>query len=164
MHFPSRLRITVVLTLTSGLVGATPTSAAPDSLIISHVIPVDAPTANALTSRALVPCSGSNDVACGSGHKATSTICNQLLTHLSSSDGTVIANSPRAVCLGQSGNQCCVSWSVAVGDIPQGDLFNAQNKVYRDCFGGTISGLAQNVNLNGGCVTECLSNRPDRCS
>jgi hypothetical protein len=48
--------------------------------------------------------------------------------------------------------------------IPQGDLFNAQNKVYRDCFGGTISGLARNVNLNGGCVTECLSNRPDGCS
>ncbi|KAJ7311764.1 hypothetical protein DFH08DRAFT_629393, partial [Mycena albidolilacea] len=99
------------------------------------------------------------DSTCGNGHKATSTICDQLLTHLSSSGGTVIANSPCAVCLGQSDNQCCVSWSAAVGNMPQGDLFNAANKVCRDCFGGTISGLTRNVNLNGGCVTECLSNR-----
>jgi hypothetical protein len=55
-------------------------------------------------------------------------------------------------------------WGGLNAVIPQGDLFNAQNKVYRDCFGGTISGLARNVNLNGGCVTECLSNRPDGCS
>ncbi|KAJ7456519.1 hypothetical protein FB451DRAFT_607293 [Mycena latifolia] len=173
----SHLSVAAVLALAAGLAQAAPaeTETYP-GLVISKVVPMgeynltywsDAPgssPANALDARAPVPCSGTNDVTCSGSHKADSGICNQLVNSLNSNSGTVIGDSPRSICLGQSGNQCCVSWSAAVGSMPQGDLFSAAKKVFSTCFGSTISGLARNVNLNGGCVTECLSNRPTGCS
>lgn len=167
------LSVASVLALAAMLVHAAPAGDDGSPLIISEVVAVggynltywsDAPGGSALAARAPVPCSGTNDVTCSSSHTADSGICSQLINTLSSNSGNVIGNSPRAICLGQSGNQCCVSWSAAVGNMPQGDLFNAANKVFNTCFGSTISGLARNVALNGGCVTECLSNRADGCS
>ncbi|KAJ7114957.1 hypothetical protein C8R44DRAFT_536142, partial [Mycena epipterygia] len=108
---------------------------------------------------------GSNDVTYSSSHTGNSGICRQLINGLESNSGNVIGNSPRSICLGQGGgNECCVSWSAAVGPIPQGDLFSAANKVFESCGGTAVSGLARNVNLNGNCVTECVSNRADGCS
>ncbi|KAJ6626685.1 hypothetical protein B0H10DRAFT_1662841, partial [Mycena sp. CBHHK59/15] len=122
--------------------------------------------ANTLAVRAPAPraCSGTNDITCSGSHTANSGICNQLINSLSTNSGTVIGDSPRAICLGQSGNECCVCWSAAVGNMPQGDLSNAASKIFNTCFASAISGLARNVNLNGGCVTECLSNRANGCS
>ncbi|KAJ7456537.1 hypothetical protein FB451DRAFT_1143166 [Mycena latifolia] len=179
MHFSKlSVRVAAVLALAAGLVHAAPAETYP-GLVVSKVIPMgeytltywsDAPKtspADALAARAPVPCSGSNDVTCFNSNKAQSSICNQLINSLSSNSGTVIGASPRSICLGQGGNECCVSWSAAVGNMPQGDLYNAAKKVYSTCLSSsstTISGLARNVNLNGGCVTECLSNRPNGCS
>jgi hypothetical protein len=168
--------IMTALALTAGLLHASPTSDATYPLIISHIVPLgqynltywnDAPstsTANTLPERASISYSGSNDVTCSGSHKADSNLCSQLLNNLSGNDGKSVANAPRAICLGQQNDQCCVSWSAAVGTMPQVDLFNAANKAFHSCFGSTILGLARNVNLNGGCVTERLSNRSDGCS
>ncbi|KAJ7823716.1 hypothetical protein B0H14DRAFT_2369991, partial [Mycena olivaceomarginata] len=122
--------------------------------------------ANTLLERAPIPCSGSNDVTCSDSHKADSNlpVCSQLLNNLSGNGGKSVSNAPLAICLGQQSDQCCVSWSAAVGTMPQIDLFNAANKVFHSCFDSTISGLARNVNLDGEYVTECLSNCPDGCS
>ncbi|KAJ7124594.1 hypothetical protein C8R43DRAFT_1147261 [Mycena crocata] len=175
MHFPS-LTIAAVLALATAIVHAAPAADDTYPLVISVVVPAgqynltywsDAPgtsSADALAARAPVPCSGTNDVTCSGSHQADSNICSQLVNQLSSNSGHVVADSPRAICLGQGGNQCCVSWSGAVGNMPQGDLFNAANKIFNNCFGSSISGVARNVALNGGCVTECLSNRADGCS
>ncbi|KAJ7102402.1 hypothetical protein B0H15DRAFT_329458 [Mycena belliarum] len=171
----SHLSVAAVLALVAGLVYAAPTES-DGELFISKIIPMgeynltiwsDVPgttPANAFDVRAPVPCSGNNDVTCSGSHQANSGICNQLVNQLNSNSGVVIGDSPRSICLGQSGNQCCVSWSAAVGSMPQGDLFNAAKKIFSTCFGDNISGLARNVNLNGGCVTECLSNRATGCS
>ncbi|KAJ6496321.1 hypothetical protein C8R45DRAFT_1094565 [Mycena sanguinolenta] len=173
MHLFNQLRIITVVALTTALVAASPIDDDTVDLVVTKVVPVgeynltywsDIPRDGSRAARAPVPCSGSNDVTCSGSHTASSSICNQLITHINANGGTPIADSPRAVCLGQSGNQCCVSWSAAVGTMPQSDLYNAANKIYHNCFGGSISGLARNVNLNGGCVTECLSNRPNGCS
>ncbi|KAJ7302167.1 hypothetical protein DFH08DRAFT_93687 [Mycena albidolilacea] len=87
----------------------------------------------------------------------------QLVNNLNSGEVT-LADSPRAVCPGQGGNQCYVSWNTAVGSMPEAFLFNAANKIFGTCFSPTFgSGFARNVVLNGGCVTECLSNRPNGC-
>ncbi|KAJ7693545.1 hypothetical protein B0H17DRAFT_932886 [Mycena rosella] len=108
-------------------------------------------------------CSGTNDVTCSGSHTADFGVCTQLVNSLNT--GTIIGDSPRSICLGQNGNQCCVSWSAAVGSMPQSDLFSAANKILPACVSGSsVSGLARNVNLNGGCVTECLSNRATGCS
>ncbi|KAJ7102395.1 hypothetical protein B0H15DRAFT_329278 [Mycena belliarum] len=171
----SKLPIAAVLALAAAFVHAAPPETYP-GLVVSKVVPMgeytltywsDAPgtiAGDALGARAPIPCSGNNDVTCSGSHKAESGICNQLVNSLHSNSGTVIGDSPRSICLGQGGNQCCVSWSAAVGSLPQGDLFDAAKKIFSSCFGATISGLARNVNLNGGCVTECLSNRPTGCS
>ncbi|KAJ6602887.1 hypothetical protein DFH09DRAFT_1301883 [Mycena vulgaris] len=116
-----------------------------------------------VAERALAPrqC-GSNDVTCFGNNLATTSVCQQLINSLSS--GTIIGNSPRAVCLGQSNNQCSTSWSAAVGSMPEVNLFNAAEKIFNPCFSATFgSGLDGNVNLNGGCVTQWLSNRPNGC-
>ncbi|KAK6981602.1 hypothetical protein R3P38DRAFT_3113786 [Favolaschia claudopus] len=167
-------RLSIAVSLAAGVhrVTANFQPAAGPLLIISSIVPLgehnltvwsesSAPP-DPIAEPAAVAC-GTNDVTCSGGHKATSSICNQLINQLSANGGTVIGNSPRSICLGQGGNQCCVSWSAAVGNMPQGDLFNAANKVFHSCFGTTISGLARNVELNGGCVTQCLSNRPTGC-
>ncbi|KAJ6604176.1 hypothetical protein DFH09DRAFT_1018105 [Mycena vulgaris] len=173
----SKLSVAAVLALAVGIVHAAPaTDEKYPGLVISKVVPMgeytltywsDAPgtsAADALAVRAPIPCSGNNDVTCSGSHKGDSGICNQLVNTLNNNSGTVIGNSPRSICLGQGNNQCCVSWSSPVGSMPQGDLYNAARKVFTTCYGSTISGLARNVNLNGGCVTECLSNRPTGCS
>ncbi|KAJ7138825.1 hypothetical protein C8R46DRAFT_968979 [Mycena filopes] len=115
------------------------------------------------TARA--PACGSNIVQCSADSTvATASICQQLVNSLNG-NGNTIANSPRSVCLGQSGNQCCVSWSAPAGNIPAADLFNAANDVLGACTrSGKVSGLARDVQLSGACVTQCLSNRPDGCT
>ncbi|KAJ7053781.1 hypothetical protein C8F01DRAFT_1375026 [Mycena amicta] len=140
-------------------------------LVISHIVPmgeynltywVDAPgtvAARGLDARAC----GTNDVTCSTANTASTPICSQLVNGLDT--GTSIGNSPRSICLGQSNNQCCVSWSVAVGTIPEDDLFPAAQKTFNTCWSADFgSGLARNVDLNGVCVTQCLSNRPDGCA
>ncbi|KAJ6615984.1 hypothetical protein B0H10DRAFT_1652847, partial [Mycena sp. CBHHK59/15] len=121
-----------------------------------------------LAARAPAPrACGTDDVTCASSHAASSALCSQLLNILNTNPGTIIDNSPRAICLGQGSNQCCVSWSKAVGAMLQGGLFSAANKVFNICLAGSAvsqSGLARNVILNGGCVTQCLSNRPTGCT
>ncbi|KAJ6523066.1 hypothetical protein B0H19DRAFT_1269185 [Mycena capillaripes] len=150
---------------------------APDNgvsgLIISHIVPVgeynmtywvDAQTTGTVASRVLsASACGSNDVTCSGSHLANTDICRQLVNSLNT--GTSIGNSPRSICLGQSNNQCCVSWSGAVGTMPESNLVNAANRIFGTCWSPTNgSGLARSVILNNICVTECLSNRPDGCS
>ncbi|KAJ6523284.1 hypothetical protein DFH09DRAFT_937991, partial [Mycena vulgaris] len=111
-------------------------------------------------------CSGTANVTCSSGHGASPAICSQLFATINANSGNILGGSPRAVCLGQSSNQCCISWSKDVGPMLQGSLSPAAIKVYNVCLAGSTlleSGEAKNVILNGGCVTQCLSNRPTGC-
>lgn len=162
------------LAIATGIVHAAP---APDNgvsgLVISHVVPVgeynmtywvDAPGNGTVAARALsARACGTNDVTCSGSNLASTNICSQLVNSLNT--GISIGNSPRSICLGQSNNQCCVSWSGAVGTMPESNLVNAANKIFATCWSPTNgSGLARNVILNNICVTECLSNRPDGCS
>ncbi|KAJ6523039.1 hypothetical protein B0H19DRAFT_1277121 [Mycena capillaripes] len=144
--------------MATGIVHGAP---APDNggsgLVISHIVPVgeynmtywvDAPAAGTVASRAL------SARACG-----TKDLVNSLNT------GASIGNSPHSICLGQSNNQCCVSWSGPAGTMTESNLVNAANKIFGTYWSPTNgSGLARNVILNNICVTECLSNRPDGCS
>lgn len=109
---------------------------------------------------------GSNYVICYSSHKASNGVCQSLLSALSANSGNTVSRSPRAVCQGQGDNSCCTSWSVEVGgNLRYGDLYDAANKIIGQCnSGGSISGLARDVNLAGTCTTQCLSNRASGCS
>lgn len=107
---------------------------------------------------------GSNDVSCSSNHVSDPAVCTALIGELSNDPNHFLGNSPRSVCVEEFDVVCCISWSVAVRVLPKGDLTNAANKISSACKGSSISGLARNVNLNGQCVTECLSNHHDGCS
>ncbi|KAJ7065701.1 hypothetical protein C8F01DRAFT_1351701 [Mycena amicta] len=176
------LSVAVVLQLAIGteiVHAAAPAPApTPDSgvsvngLVISHIVPVGeynmtywiaAPGTVAAARELSAKACGTNDVACSTIAIASTPICSQLVNSLNT--GTSIANSPRSICLGQSNNQCCVSWSQAVGTMPESDLFNAARDTFGQCWNADFgSGLARNVLLNGVCVTQCLSNRPNGCS
>ena len=106
---------------------------------------------------------GSNDVTCSSDHQASRNVCNMLLSNLAASAGNGISTSPRAICLSSSGDKCCVTWASAVNGLTQGELVDAASKIAQVCGGSPLSGLARNVNLNGVCTTECLSNRETGC-
>ncbi|KAF8175969.1 hypothetical protein K438DRAFT_1979475 [Mycena galopus ATCC 62051] len=160
-----------VLALAIGLVHATPAVNTTDQLVIASTTPVgeynltiwiDAPGAATAAPAAVAGrACGTNNVVCDTKNKADAALCAALIAQLDSS--TTIGNSPRSICLGQGGNQCCVSWSKAVGNMPESDLVNAARDIYNGCFSGSISGEANNVNLNGVCVTQCLSNRATEC-
>ncbi|KAJ7205273.1 hypothetical protein GGX14DRAFT_645217, partial [Mycena pura] len=108
---------------------------------------------------------GTNNVVCDTSNTDSVSICRQLVNSLNVDPSTIIGNSPCSICLGQGGNECCVSWSVAAGNIQKGDLFNAANDILGTCGGGsTVSGFADNVDLSGTCTDECLSNRATHCS
>ncbi|KAJ7177191.1 hypothetical protein C8R46DRAFT_889765 [Mycena filopes] len=125
----------------------------------SDTAPIERPP----TARA--PTCGSNTVSCSNEHKATASICQDLVNNLRDNPNNNVGNSPRAICLGQSGNECCVGWSAPVGNMPQGDLFSAANAVFDGCTQETgVSGVARDVELDGVCVTQCLSNRATGCS
>jgi hypothetical protein len=107
---------------------------------------------------------GSNDVTCSGSHTADINSCFSLITNLENNPGTTLNESPRSICLTQNGNQCCVSWANPVGGLTQGQLVSAATKIFDTCINDRISGLARNVNLNGVCTTECLSDRATGCS
>ncbi|KAK1763901.1 hypothetical protein QBC33DRAFT_622604 [Phialemonium atrogriseum] len=109
---------------------------------------------------------GSVAVSCFGSNLADATNCANLISALRRDPFRQLSQSPRAVCLGQGGGECCVSWSKAVSGLEQGDLLNGANFVLQDCLksGNRVSGLTRNVQLQSSCVTECLSNRPDGCS
>ncbi|KAH6630622.1 hypothetical protein B0J18DRAFT_364340 [Chaetomium sp. MPI-SDFR-AT-0129] len=137
-----------------------PSSANPHTRLTKAA--VEFANANANTKR---DC-GTNDVKCSGSHKASNGVCQALLSALKANGGNTVSRSPRAVCQGQNNNQCCASWSVEVdGNLLYGDLYDAANKVIGQCnSGGSVSGLARNVNLAGTCATQCLSNRANGCS
>ncbi|KAJ7268207.1 hypothetical protein B0H12DRAFT_1045550 [Mycena haematopus] len=160
-----------VLALATGLVHATPAGNSTGQLVIASITPVgeynltvwiDAPGASTAAPVAEAPrACGTNDVVCDTHNGAEATLCSALIDELDSS-GT-IGNSPRAICIGSQSFYCCISWSKPVGDMPKSDLVNAARDTYNQCYGDLISGEANNVNLNGVCVTQCLSDRATEC-
>ncbi|KAJ7055130.1 hypothetical protein C8F01DRAFT_994619 [Mycena amicta] len=123
---------------------------------------VDAPgtvAAGGLSARACA----TDNLTCATDNVANTVICRQLINSL---DGSIsVGNAPRSICLGQSNNQCCISWSAAVGTLTENLLVNAAVKTFGECWNMQFgSRLARNVLLNDFCVTQYLSNRPDGCN
>jgi hypothetical protein len=108
---------------------------------------------------------GTNDVVCDGGDNPSVGSCSQLIQIMSQNAGTVLSTAPRSLCLTQQGSQCCVSWADAVNGLSEGSLLPAAEAVQNACVVQQgISGLARNVNLQGVCTSQCLSNRPGGCT
>ncbi|KAH8755112.1 hypothetical protein F5883DRAFT_430934 [Diaporthe sp. PMI_573] len=104
---------------------------------------------------------GSNQVTCDSAHAAYTSVCSALIGTLGNAG---VSTSPRAICLSQSGNQCCISWGNEVPGLVQGDLRNGANNARDRCGGGgLVSAVVRDTNLHGVCTNQCLSNRPTGC-
>ncbi|KAH9909638.1 hypothetical protein F4778DRAFT_775553 [Xylariomycetidae sp. FL2044] len=109
---------------------------------------------------------GTNEVHCSTYHIYDVPSCETLIASLKSASGEV--DGVQAACISQNGNeaderQCCVSWSKVVPKLQIRNLSNAADDVLRGCGSGS-SGLASNVDLQGTCVTECLSDRAPGCT
>jgi hypothetical protein len=108
---------------------------------------------------------GANDVTCSGSHVPVAGACQALIQSLINFGGNILGDSPRSVCLTSDGAQCCVSWSAVVDGLVEDSLVSAAQKVQDTCVVPRgNSGLARNVNLQGVCLTQCLSDRATGCS
>ena len=164
-----------ILTLAAAIqVFAAPTvEAADDDLVVVQTLPYangtlvvygSAPgTVTAVSPQSPAPNCGTNAVTCSSSHTANINTCASLISGIQDSSA-LLASSPRALCLTQGGDQCCVSWSTDIGSVNESDLFSAAEAVFNECINDNLSGLARDVSINGQCLTECVSNRATGCS
>ncbi|KAJ6592650.1 hypothetical protein B0H19DRAFT_921467 [Mycena capillaripes] len=122
---------------------------------------------SSVAARSAVPrACGTDDVICAADNGATPAICNELILILNRTPTALLNGTPAAIGLGQASNQCCISWNANAGAMQQGALVHTATKVYNTCLAPSTlrqSGVALNIILNGFCVTQCLSNRPDGC-
>jgi len=105
---------------------------------------------------------GSNRIQCATSHAYDGPLCLKLFSTLTNVDMPV---EPRSVCLGQGTDQCCISWSkTTIFSMEQKDVLPSAKRVYSECGPYySKSGQEWNVLLDGTCVSQCLSNRPDGC-
>ncbi|KAK1750060.1 hypothetical protein QBC47DRAFT_439153 [Echria macrotheca] len=107
---------------------------------------------------------GSNKVECDNSHVPRAELCAILLNDLEEAYFDLRTN-PRSLCLSQGADRCCVSWSKTVNGLNGAHLHTAASQVFSTCvWYRAKSGLTRDTNLNGVCVTQCLSNRPDGCT
>ena len=106
---------------------------------------------------------GSNRIECYNSHVPPSSLCAILINDLEKAYFP-LRSAPRSVCLQQGSERCCVSWSKHVDGLYGDMLYNAAIDTYPCIWQQGRSGLARDTSLNGVCLTQCLSNRPDGCS
>lgn len=92
----------VLLSSESVPAGNLTTWGVPDNSITATPIVVDDVAQPAVDRRC-----GSNQVTCNNVHAAYTSVCSALISTLGNAG---VSTSPRAICLSQSGNQCCISW------------------------------------------------------
>jgi hypothetical protein len=105
---------------------------------------------------------GSNTVECNGSNQANVFLCNRLFNSLTANPDVTVGPT-QSLCLEEAGSACCISWSANVGTFRQINLLPAAEAARDRCASTTVSGLARNVQIGTGCVTQCLSNRRTGC-
>lgn len=107
---------------------------------------------------------GSNAIHCSTTNQAVTSVCQTLVNSLHDNAGVYIPNTVQSVSWsGGDDGQCFIRWTAQVSGLYQGYLGSAADKTLSQCGGATwVSGWASDVNLNGVCVNQCMSNR-DSC-
>ncbi len=141
-------------------------------LIIADVRNLDVGTlivyqdGNSTTPRQLPrdPGCGTNSITCSTNHATYRPVCVSLMSVLN--NNVRLPDSPRSVCLSVGGSQCCISWSQPAV-VEEKNLLSSAQRVLAFCLPGdtVLSGQEKGValGLDGTCVTQCMSNRPDGC-
>lgn len=120
------------------------------------------------TTPSLVPAKrqcGSNTVGCDGGNVPSAAACNSLISFLNNNANNRLGGNIRSFCFtaGTDGD-CCASWNQNVNSgVLLGNLVPAATAVRNQCVNFGNSGFANNVNLQGVCLKQCLSNRPTGC-
>ncbi len=121
----------------------------------------DRPTGGKLDKRC-----GSKIVSCHHSNVPGHNICNQLLQYVikTAFDIYIGAGSPRSICLNVgTSNTCCVSWGRPFGRVMMSKFYPAGLKIWEACVTNAMSGHARDVEIDGKCFSQCLSNRPTGC-
>lgn len=169
-----KLSAVMLANLLTVLAAATPTNKIPapqDGLVLSDTVEttdgtlsfyVSGPDSVTVTKRATC---GPATVFCSNSYLADINVCNALLNSIRSSD-RVLDDSTRSVCLSTE-DTCCISWGANVEALHVSNLVPGATNILNTCSGyttsGFASGLARTINLQGGCVVGCLSNRAKDC-
>ncbi|KAF4465483.1 major facilitator superfamily transporter [Fusarium albosuccineum] len=92
----------------------------------------------------------SASLSCDDSNGADATVCALLVDTLGASMDQSIPASPRQVCVSDHGSWCCTSWSVEVGGLTYGDLYNGAQRVWSSCNTNGVSGYLEMYKLGGG--------------
>lgn len=107
---------------------------------------------------------GSNRIECNDSHQPKSGPCSSLREQIYLNRGNTLPATPRALCLSQGSDQCCVSWANLLhANTPWATLISANDALQFDCVNNGKSGRALDVNLSDVCTTQCMSNRAEGC-
>ncbi|KAJ7617205.1 hypothetical protein FB45DRAFT_1034498 [Roridomyces roridus] len=120
--------------------------------------------ATTLTRARRGQCNG-DQVTCNLQFAANKVACQQLINSIAANPNNILPPSPRFICSSLNGDQCCISWADDVQGLTQGALLSmAQTQLECEPGNAIVSAFAHNVDLNGECTAQCLSNRPDGCT
>ncbi|KAL4891911.1 hypothetical protein BDV59DRAFT_203173 [Aspergillus ambiguus] len=108
-----------------------------------------------------------NTIQCHNDHLAKASDCVALFDQIRGNVTWVSDGNERDTCL----YGCCISWNVQA-EFQWQDLYFAAKDCYDGCVRNVfmqsgsfdrVSCVADNVNLQGAYIRQCLSNRPDKC-
>ena len=103
---------------------------------------------------------GTNQIHCSDVNRAPASTCRFLIDVLRQYSKTALPIGVRAVGAESGGAVCYTAFNVAIPGMLIGYLISAAGLVVGNCVSGSlISGQASNVNLNGVCANQCVSNR-----
>lgn len=145
------------------------TEIAPGVVFTLHSAPGDIAARDEADNAAAAPrlnrrC-GADSIECDDNYIPSLAACDGLINYIRTISNQVLPNSPRDACLQQSGSRCCISWSKPVPGLRAGSLISGATPVRDQCvYVQASSGLMRDHSLNGVCLTQCLSNRPNGCS
>lgn len=112
---------------------------------------------------------GSNQVRCDyQSYRADTRICGLLMDAVGG-DARLSASQLTDLCFTVSnpdlqGNpRCCMSWPRRISGLVRGHLLGAATASFRCDRDTLVSAYVSDVDLNGYCTVQCLSNRPDGC-
>ncbi|KAK4031529.1 hypothetical protein C8A01DRAFT_42029 [Parachaetomium inaequale] len=98
---------------------------------------------------------GGNNIHCDYvGFRARADLCGHLMDILGAPENRDLSMTP-----------CCISWSARVTGLKVNMLFGAAGPMLGQCArDNLVSARATDVDLNGSCVAQCMSNRPEGCA
>ncbi|KEY63932.1 hypothetical protein S7711_11605 [Stachybotrys chartarum IBT 7711] len=108
---------------------------------------------------------GTSTNFCEAVHVPAGGPCEELVNSTRDRPSSLLPAGSTSICRDHNGSLCCISWNAPLSNLRQGSLTNAAQITLNRCvLNQASSGRVTNVELQGNCVVQCLSNRRTGCA